>query len=181
MKPDARSRSPPSSPQPCSRPLRRRSPATADGHGPPAWAGGGGGATAKGKPAWAGKGQEKKAEKAVQKEQRRAAREATGDEAADAPKHATQPGSASSSAGGWGPTHSPSLRHERHQGERFREVRLPRSARPRRRHPGRRDTPPDGQTADGGETAGDEASEGLRADVIAVLEEFFLALRQLVL
>jgi hypothetical protein len=51
-----------------------------NGHGPPAWAGGGsGGANESGKPAWAGQGQAKKAEKAAQ----RAAAESD----AEAPKH----------------------------------------------------------------------------------------------
>ncbi|MGH3022162.1 MAG: hypothetical protein ACRDNI_00770 [Gaiellaceae bacterium] len=57
------------------------------GHGPPATASGGGGPKAKGKPAWAGTGQAKKAEKAAQKQERRAARETAQEEGEDAPKH----------------------------------------------------------------------------------------------
>jgi hypothetical protein len=65
-------------------PAATAKPGNGNGNGPPAWAGGGGGgAKENGKPAWAGQGQEKKAEKAAQKEARRAADETD----ADGPKH----------------------------------------------------------------------------------------------
>jgi hypothetical protein len=66
-------------------PAATAKPGNGSGNGPPAWAGGGsGGANENGKPAWAGQGQEKKAEKAAQRAERRAA---AAESDSDAPKH----------------------------------------------------------------------------------------------
>jgi hypothetical protein len=64
-------------------PAATAKPGNGNGNGPPAGAGGGsGGAKESGKPAWAGQGQTKKAEKAAQRAERRAA-----ESDSDAPKH----------------------------------------------------------------------------------------------
>ena len=157
-------------------PAAAAKPGNGHGHGPPAWAGGGGGATAKGKPAWAGKGQAKKAEKAAQKEQRRAAREAADDETADAPKHDN-------------PAWVCKFERERMGAEAFAELYGTNDSKAnafgkcvsREAHDRDGVTPDDEeQTPPDEPTVGDGASDDAGAEVIAGLEEFFLALRQLV-